>query len=470
MTLDELLRRGDSITVLLEAESSAGMRYLSNTGYVSAPDDAEAPNRAYPDWLVGVPEIRESLPRNLFGRSETGFSDAIIDNPHGVRDSWLDEAWDGREARLRIGARHWPLADFVTVFHGTATGMQADADGKLRLVIGDPKELVNRPVQEGLLDSGPAQGAPVPLAYGEVFNVEPANIDAALHRYRVHEGAVPAIPDVRVGGLTVSYTADTSEGRFDTNVMPDGRVTADVEGPLSRADELLVALAERVGVTSVDTAAMAALASAAPYALGLWIGDRENAIDVMDSIAESVGAWWGFDAQGRLTAAIADIGTPVGTLTADDLFDDGIELQEVQLPAWRVRVGYRRNWTVQTDGLFAAVEDDDRQRFGREYDIATADDDSVRSLHPLARDPDVQGTLLVDEVDADAEAARRLALFGTLRRRYRAVATRRASPFRPGQTVTLVHPRFGLSAGVDLLLTSTSRQLDSRNTELELWG
>ncbi|MDP1696504.1 MAG: hypothetical protein Q8L45_01745 [Xanthomonadaceae bacterium] len=468
--IDALLRSGDPIVVLLEAESSAGPRYCSNAGYVSALDDATAPNRPYPDWLIGVPEIRDELPDGLFGRSSIGWSESVISNPAGIRDAWLNEAWDGRPVRLLIGAASWVLADFEVVFGGIATGLQADGDGNLRLQLRDAREALNRPVQAALLASGPAANEPRPILLGAVFNVEPPNIDAALHRYEVHDSTVTAIPDVRVGGLTVSYTADAANGRFDLGVSPAGRVTTDVTGPLSAAGQILAEIAARAGLALTDAAALSALDSAAPYALGLWIGERANTLDVLDEIASSVGAWWTVDALGRLTAAQAGIGTPVLILTADDFAAQKLELVDVQMPAWRVRVGYRHNWSVQTDGLFAAVAEDTRQRFGREYDIAEANDPSVQVLHPHARDPDVAGTLIVGAADAAAEAARRLALFGVQRRVYRAVCTRRAWPLRAGQTVTVQYPRFGLGAGVDLLITRVSRRLDSRTTEVTLWG
>lgn len=470
MSIDLLLRSGEPITVLLEAASSAGARYASNTGYVTAVDDATAPNRAYPDWLKGVPEIREELPDGLFGRSTVGWSEAIISNPNGVRDGWLAEAWDGRPVRLLVGSQRWTLAQFVPVFVGVATGMQADGQGNLRLQMADNREALNRPVQEALLAVGPAANEPRPITLGSVFNIEPPNIDVPLHRYQVHDGAVTSVPDVRVGGLTVSYTASAANGRFDLGVSPAGRVTANVVGPLTTAAQMLQEIAARVGFTSVDTAAMTAFAAAAPQALGLYVGDRRNAIDVLDEIAASVGAWWGVNSLGQLTAAVAGIGTPVLTLVPDDIGAFGLELVEVRLPVWRVRIGYRRNWAVQTDGLFAAVPQDLRQRYGLEYDVAVASNPAIRTTHPLAGDPDVAGTLLVLAADANAEASRQLGLFGVQRRLYRVRASRRAWPLRAGQTVRVEYPRFGLASGANFLVTRVSRRLDSRSTEITLWG
>lgn len=469
MSLDSLLRSGAQIIVLLEAQSSAGPRYASNAGYVASAADPVAPNRAYPDWLQEVPEVRQSLPDTLFGRSEIGWSDAIISNPNGVRDGWLDEAWDGRAVRLLVGAASWTLDQFETVFNGVSTGLQATSDGALRLAMSDPREQLNRPVQDALLTTGPSAGEPVPLCWGSVFNVEPTLIDAATHTYRVHESAVVSVDQVYVGGLAVAY-ADNGDGTLTLGVFPAGRVTADVRGQaIERADALLVAIAARAGVTAVDTAAMAELATAAPQPLGLYINQRSNAIDVLDQIATSVGAWWGFDGLGQLTAAVAQVGVPALALTTDDVTAFGVQIDRLDIPRWRTRVGYRRNYTVQTDGLFAAVSEDIRQRLGREWDIAEASSITTRTLHPLALDPDIEGTLLSGGTDARAESARRLAMFGVPAKRLRVSAFRRAWTLRPGDTVRLTHPRFGLAAGRDLLVLAVSRQVSSRNTELVLW-
>jgi hypothetical protein len=470
MTLDSLLRSGAQIVVLLEAQSSAGPRYASNAGYVASAADPIAPNRAYPDWLQEVPEVRQSLPVTLFGRSEIGWSDAIISNPRGVRDSWLDEAWDGRAVRLLVGAASWTLDEFVPVFDGVATGLQATADGALRLAMSDPREQLNRPVQDALIATGPSAGEVVPLCYGTVFNVEPTLIDAPSHTYRVHESAVVAIDEVYVGGLPVAFT-DNADGTLSLGVFPAGRVTADLRGQaIERADALLVAIAARAGVTSTDAAALAALASAAPQPLGLYINRRTNAIDVLDEIAGSVGAWWGFDGLGRLTAAVAQVGVPALALTTDDVAEFGVQIDRLDPPRWRTRIGYRRNHTVQTDGLFAAVAEDIRQRLGREWDIAEASSGSTRSLHPLAIDPDIEGTLMVAGTDARAESARRMAMFGVPAKRLRVSAFRRAWALRPGDTVRVTHPRFGLAGSRDLLVLEVSRRVSSRDTALTLWA
>lgn len=477
MSLDTLLRSGRQIIVLLEAQSSAGPRYASNAGYVASATDPVAPHRAYPDWLIEVPEVRQSLPSGLFGRSDIGWSDATISNPSGVRDGWLDEAWDGRAVRLLVGAAEWSLDQFVPVFAGVATALQATAEGALRLAMSDPREQLNKPVQSALLASGPSAGQAVPLCWGTVFNVEPVLIDAAAHTYRVHESAVVAVDQVYVGGLPVSYT-DNADGTLTLGVFPDGRVTADVRGgldagvppvPLATAAQLIQHIAARVGVTSVDAAAFVTLAVQAPQALGLYVSERANAIDVLDQIAASVGAWWGFDGLGRLTAAVSRVGVPALALTADDVGEFGVSLESVDTPSWRRRAGYRRNYSVQTDGLFAAVPEDVRQRLGREWDIAEAASPSTQALHPLALDPEIEDTLLSDGAQARAESARRLSMFGLPAKRLRVTAFSRAWTLRPGDTVRLTHPRFGLAGGRDLLVLAVQRRVSSRETVLTLW-
>ena len=475
MTLDQLLRSGKPITVLLEALSSAGPHYVSNVGYIASPTDPVAPNRSYPDWLVTVPEVRQSLPDGLFGRSAIGWSEAVISNPNGVRDAWLDDAWDGRAVRILVGDTSWSLDQFQAVFIGVATGLQTTPEGALRLEMSDPREQLNRPVQAALLTTGARVGEPVPLCFGTVFNIEPVLIDPVLHTYRVHESAVAGIDEVYVGGLPVSYTSHP-DGTFSLNVFPAGRVTCDVRGgviggvAIHRADQLLRHFAERVGVTQFDDGSLATLATFAPQSLGVYLPDRANAIDVLDQVAASVGAWWGFDGLGKITAAVAQPGVPVLTLIPDDSAQFSLQIDRIDPPNWRRRIGYRRNYAVQTDGLFAAVDESVRARLGREWDVAEASAPSTRTLHPLATDPDLEPTFLVLGYESRAEAARRLALFGVPAKRVRMSAFARAWALRPGQTVRVIHPRFGLALGRDCLVTEVRRRVSSRTTELLLWA
>lgn len=475
MSLDSLLKSNDQITVLVEAVSSAGSRFFSNTGYVTLPTDSAFPNLAYPEYLIKVPRITEELPDDLIGRSRLSWSECVISNPGGVRDSWLDEYWDGRTVLIKIGHKSWDSSLFVTVFRGIASGLQATPEGDLRLFMSDPSEYFNRPIQDALLATGPKTNDPKPITFGTVFNIEPPLIDSANHRYQVHDAAVSSIDDVRVGGLTVAYTASAVNGRFDTNVTPDGRVTADVTGPNTTAvnfiNDIVGRLRTALGVTiNTDSNYMSQLGADAPYGLGLYIDSSRNTMDVLDEIMTSVVGWWRFNTNGDVIAKVVSLTNPSLSLTEDDIVEQKLELQEVFTPIWRVRVGYKKNYAIQTDGLYGAVTETNRQRYGIEYDIATTSNAATKTNHPLAGDPEVKGTLIVSSANASTVATNLLNLFGAERRQYRATALRRAWQLHAGDVITLTHSRYGLSAGKNFIVKSVSKDLDSRETELVLWG
>ncbi|HYC65282.1 MAG TPA: hypothetical protein VEC14_11175, partial [Reyranellaceae bacterium] len=335
MTIEDLLKSSRPITVLLEAQNSNGPVYVSNTGYATEHDDATAPNRAYPEWLAKVPRMVEELPDDLVGRSSIGWSDAVIANDSGEIDDWGSYAWDGYAVQILIGAEDWPRADFVPVFAGVCTGIKPTDDGGWRLQLTDHRELLDGAVQETLMGTGPNANEPMPLVYGEVFNIEPVLVDASTHTYRVHEDNPQSIDAVRAGGLPVGFT-NNGDGTFSLTANPQGaRITCDVKGAkvdgvyITRADQILRALAARRGVAAFDDAALAALASARPETLGRQIKGRTNALEVIDEIVESVSAWCGFNALNQFSAGVIEIGDPVMELIEDDIDAFGLEGDDI---------------------------------------------------------------------------------------------------------------------------------------------
>jgi len=170
---------------------------------------------------------------------------------------------------------------------------------------------------------------------------------------------------------------------------------------------------------------------------------------------------------GRVTGGPVEIGTPLLMLTPDDIDKDGMELESVREPTELIRVGYQKNWSVQTDGLYGAVTDDSRALYGLDYSTESAT--AVTTVNNPRR-PDRLSTLLATQTGAATVAARLIALYGVQRRRYRISARRRGWQVSRGDTITIKYPRFGLESGRDFLVTSVERRLDTRSTELVVWG
>ncbi len=455
-------------------------RYLSNQPYVTRPIDTPA-NTTYTDTILEVPAFEAQLSELWMGRSLPSWGDLVVSNPNGMYDGWLDDGWDGRAVTLRHGSPAWNLADMRPVLTGVVADIDAPARDTIALRLRDKTHLFNKPVQTSLIGGSTAnKDQPVPLCFGQCFNVEPVLTVAASHTYQVHDGAIEAITAVRDNGVAVAYSADLASGTFTLSTSPAGRITADLKGA-KPAGAYLVTCADivqhlainRGGLTAadLDTASFSALNASAGQTLGLYIRDRRNLIDVVDDLVTAVGAFWTFTRAGllRLGRLEAPSGTPALTLIADDIEAGSIALAHRDLPLESVRLGYARNWAPQDPGALAgAVTEANRALYAAPTSVAKATN-SVAAKHLLAPNPDVVDTLLVSSSDALAEATRRAALRNVVRSRVRLTTFDQALALNLGDVVELTHPRFGYGGGELAIVTAIRDRISAGRVELELW-
>src|SRR5690606_19221589 len=85
---------------------------------------------------------------------------------------------------------------------------------------------------------------------------------------------------------------------------------------------------------------------------------------------------------------------------------------------WRARVGWQRNYTVQTD-LAASVSDARRTFAAEPLRVATSENSAIKTRHLLAREYGPVAGLYAEEADAETEAQRLFNLWGTQRGMYR---------------------------------------------------
>ena len=149
----------------------------------------------------------------------------------------------------------------------------------------------------------------------------------------------------------------------------------------------------------------------------------------------------------------------------------GIENVPTELPLWRQRVSYQRNWTVMTaDSIAGAVTDERRNFLTEELRLVTVKDESIKDRHLLARDPEATRTLLHEEAAAQAEAERLFELYRQQRNLYR--ITVKTQPFKVelGDQVQVVYPRFGLDGGRVFRVIGLEERAEINRVTLELWG
>lgn len=287
-----------------------------------------------------------------------------------------------------------------------------------------------------------------------------------------------ALQAATVGAGQWDYSiGSASEGVYgQLSSIPLGQVTADLIEGATSADRTIAQiwkriLTDRAGIAAgdINAADVTAADTASPYEVGIWAGvDPITIRDALDAITASDGYWYGPDATGewRLKQVLApETQTPVATFRrfglntpTKDTDGDIISLRPVfvgreqALPAAKVTVRGRRNWTVQNRDALSGVAQTRLAWLEREYrETSTPEDAAVKALHPLA--PTLTfGTLLTDADDELAVATRLQALFG-VPRRFWEMRVKLSAARDPGDYVAVVYPRAPFAGGKTMLIT-----------------
>ena len=445
------------IEVAVRSGGSETTRYLSNVGYVTGGADTPA-NAVYDPCVVGGVSVTETLP--LDGSASLSWGDIEIANPDGVKDTWLDDIWSGRAVTILCGDVRWPKSDFMTVFSGVVEDIAARSTDRLNLLLRDKSQRLNVSITETTIGgTGTNKGDLVPLCFGEVHNVTPVLIDPANLIYKVHDGVIERIIEVRDNGYPVSFAYNLANGTFTLSASPVGTITASVQGSKAggtyrtKPGALIQHIATTYGTqpltaSDLDTAQLAAFDAAHTQTVGLYLDSRANLLETLQSIAASVGAQVSFTPAGLLQIqkiALPASGTATAVSAADMVFGSLSVSQSPKIQP-SVRLAYCRNYTVQ-EGLQTGLPAEHLDMYGREWLVVQASDNSVADLWNLSTAPTEVQTLLQSRVEAETEASRRLGLWGSRRLvlGFESVGNLLRLPL--GAPVSLSHSRFGLSSG-----------------------
>ena len=441
--------------LLLELDHSDGVEYIANYPYLSRPTDT-APNRGYDEGLLDAVDIEARLD----GRFNAG---RITAENGGARDGWLDLAWRGYEIRMLMGEPKWSLDDFRLVARLINGGIDKVERGQLSFSVFDGKAVFAKPLQTDLLPDG----RPVPVAFGEAFNVPAALIDRPEHEYQVNEGAIISVA-VRANGVVQSATPTLGAGTFKLGSAAIGTVTADVAAAETTAAAIVAAVAARYGV-SVDSESVGDLPT---YPLGLYYNSQARGDDVLRHVAESLGGHWDRGALGmvemyQLTEPAAE---PDIVITADDILPGGLVKLRDEEPVKTLTLHYQRNFSPQArDSLAGSVQENNPEfadELAAEWRQVSVTNDTTD--YPLAADRDVY-TYLVDKADAEAECARRAALHEVPRQRWECTCFISVAHARPGRTALITYPSEGWQEGKPALIVGARQTLTRGLVRLEIW-
>lgn len=295
-------------------------------------------------------------------------------------------------------------------------------------------------------------------------------------------------------GTHTIYNARTLPGHFDWSLSssgsfvrlgssPAGLVTVDATQGAAAGDrtaaQILRQIALDAGIASGDVAAadVTALDTDNAAVVGVWVADETAASGVMARIAQSVGAWFGFDRTGALR--MRRLGAPTGTAVAELDATNATQIERLPgraefggVPFYRVNVRHTRYVAVQPTDLAGGVSDARRALLATEYRTETASDAAVQTQWLLARELD-RDTLLTSAADAATEAARLLTLYKARRDVYRLrvrLDEALVAALDLAAVVRLTFDRFGLDAGQLFIVIGIETDLASGAATLTVWG
>jgi hypothetical protein len=499
------------LTAAVDAAGTLRTFYVSTDGFITEPNDTPG-NTAF----LACVDDPGSIGLHAFSDGRTGGATKLetgeitLVNIDGQLDDWVKYSFDGRPVVIRSGTGGAYPGSFRTVL--TATVASVDCTWTKAIIQIKDKQFVlekqartalyggTNALPNGLDGVADLKGKPRPVAYGKVFNVSPPMVNTS--RLICEVGVCNSVDAVYSNGAVLTAgAAYTSQADMETNAPASGayrawpaggyfrlgsysaeQITADVTQGANAAArtvaQVLRALATDAGLTTGEISAtdISALDAINSAVVGIWIDDAGTTFaNAMDQVAASLGVYFGFDPLGvlRMGRLTAPAGTPKATLYDYDILD-GIERRAPKdngIPVYGATVNYAKNYTVQTSGLAGSASA--RQPFvSEEWRNSNATDATVKTQWLLSDTLSVD-TLLTAAADADAEAARLLALY-KVRRDVFDIPADLSFLTTAGlwmlDDIAVNYPRYDLQTGRLFRIIGIAPNLSSNKVTLTIWG
>lgn len=497
--------RGVLVEVVVTISGVDTTLYLSNIGYVTGSSDV-----TFQPVLANSISFSEAI--SLDSSISMSFGDLEINNYNGEFDIWLDPTyvWTNRAIKVYVGDPLWvcnTIADVRSNFELVFNGLVADVDSKSRdsinIRVRDKLERLNAPITETKLGTYGTWGTSGgqtnqdtlrPLVFGEVHNISPLLIDPSQLEYMVNDGSTELVIEIRDNGVPI-YTHNgttvtlnvgvppgnltgaviaLSSGTFKMSQKVAGTITASVQGvnnsinlstgalvtgTYSNNIANLIALictqygksTTRLTAADLDLPNFAAFAAAHTEAVGIYIQDKTNVLEVCQTLAASVGAQIYMNRLGKLQ--LIRLGSNITTglavttpITDSDILHHSLQITNKSEVVAATKIGYCRNWTTQT-GLLTGIPAAHKDMFSTDEYTNTVVDSSVQTSYKLNAEPEVRETMLIVKADADAEATRLNNYYKVPKITYSFTGRSRLLSLVLGQEVTIIHNRFNLYNG-----------------------
>lgn len=486
-----LAQDGVARTILIEVgcnyNGSEITRYLSNYGYVTGSTESPA-NTHYVARLQGtITFSRRVAITSTESPVQLTMSSIELDNLDGELDTWLDDAWEKRSLKAFIGDPSWDRADFRQIFAGRASSLVPSGKEKLTLNIYDEMQRLNFPVTETVLGGTSINKAAIlPLTFGEVFNASPLLIDPALHTYKIHNGTIESILEVRDNGALLdnigntAYTVNLTAGTFTLLHSPAGQIQCDAQGYKTSGGVYVNTISNiikeivtvygsadtRLLSSEIDTSNFSTFEAANPQALGIYLFDKTNVIDACNMLAKSLQASLYFSRLGklRLWRPPTTTGVSVKTFNTNSMEANSFRVVEVLPASPAVTLGWGKNWTAQMSSLAGGLPESSSTELSTEWREYSVSDSAAITLHRYTNIPNQEDTALIDETEAQVEAAKRLLFRKVPHKIIEFNTTASAMELELGDEVTIIHPRNGCANGKNGWIIGIEEVHGSSNT------
>ena len=452
-----LMQDGVRRVMLVEVDLDTP-KYLSNVGYTTTPTDTPA-NRNYLACITDSIAFSEKLNLSSDGSASISAGDIDISNEDGAFDSWLNEVWVNRAIRVYLGDLSWSYADFKLVFSGIAANLNVPERGTLSISLRNKLERLNTPVTETLLGGTTTNKDRLkPVGFGECHNISPLLENEGLSRFQVGSTRLERIIEARSNGAPITITQDLVNAQFRMTTAMYGTITASVQFGYPYKNTVATIVqelvtnwgtpTERFTAADIDTAQVNAFDAAHMQGVGIWLPDRANVLDVCQQLTASLGAQLTMTSTGKMRIVKIDLTAPVASTTINpwDYEHSSFTVSERSEVVSGINLGYCKNWTVQ-ESLETGIPQQHVEMYAREWYNSVARNSAVAAAYRLHGEPEQTDTLLLTQADADAESARRLALWSAPRTVYQFRGLVNTLTLELGQYVNLIGDRYGMENG-----------------------
>jgi hypothetical protein len=448
--------------------------YLSNCNYGTGPADTPS-NTQYLPLLRNSVQFTESL--SLEGEATLSYGDISLNNYNGELDYLLDYVWTGRSVKIFMGDVSHFRNDFTIIFDGIVSDVSSSDTSSINIQLRDKLQRINNSIYDVILGDYGSKGAEnsnrnevKPLTFGEVTNITPLLIDDVLSEYMVHDGPIERIIEVRDNGVPVSHQDNLAAGTFKLINRPVGTVTCSVQGDslsvnnagstISSYKNTVAKIIQRIltaygnqdtliSVDELDLVNFNAFDSQHQQPVGIHVSARENVISVCNNLARSIGAQLVATRTGKFK--LLKIQTPTSNtdyITSDSILRDSLSISQKVPVQSSIKLGYCFNYTIQ-EGVLTVIPEEHKAFYAKDWLVITVTDDAAKTLYKQNADPVQKDTYILSNIGGEvtAEAQRLLDLYKVQRYVYSLQCIPAFINIELGKMITLVHHRFGLTAG-----------------------